>query len=327
MVSSDVVDALERKIKAEWGLLVDGTTAVIEVASAAGLSSLRPDERNPMVATSYGVGQLISAALDGGCRRIILGLGGSATVDGGSGLLEALGARFLDSNGASIPRGGQGLAMLEHIDVAGLDPRLADTEIVAACDVDNELLGERGSARTFGPQKGATPDMVRALDENLARFAEIIRRDRGRDVRRLERGGAAGGMGAGIAGILGARLAGGIDLVLEHLHFDEQLAGCDLVVTAEGLLDRQTLFNKAPYGVAVAARRRSIPVVIVVGGESDEARGPEFSIFDAIVPICPRPMPLEEAMAQTHDLVARASERLFRLLRLGASLKTDLEPE
>jgi len=321
MVTSDVIGALGRKVRAQWGALDDGTTAVIDIASAAGLASLKPEEQNPMVATSYGAGQLVAAALDRGCRRIILGLGGSATVDGGAGLVEALGARLLDARGALIGRGGQGLAGLERIDVSGLDARLVDTEILAACDVDNELLGERGAARAFGPQKGATPEMVRTLEENLARFAEIMSRDLGRDVRHLEHGGAAGGTAAGIAGILGGRLVRGIDLVLDLLCFDERLTRCDLVVTAEGFLDRQTLGNKAPYGVALAAKRRGIPVVIVVGGVSGEANGSEFSVFDAVVPICPRPMPLEEAMAQTADMLARTAEQIGRLLRLGASLR------
>jgi len=316
IVESTVLGPLGRKVTAAWGMLDDGTTAVIEVAQASGLSLLRTEERDPMIATSYGAGELVSDALSHGRKRIIVGLGGSATVDGGAGLAEALGARFLDANGAPVARGGAGLAALERIDVTALDARLGDAEIVAACDVDNPLLGEDGAAKTYGPQKGATPDQVEALESNLSRFADVIHRGLGRDVRRVRHGGAAGGMAAGIAGILGGRLASGIDLVLDCLGFDERLRGCDLVVTAEGFLDRQTLENKAPYGVARAAERQHIPVVVMAGGIADDVTRSAFSIFDAIVPICPRPMSLDEAMSKTRDRLTWSAEQLGRILSL-----------
>jgi len=317
MVSADAIDPLGRSIRAEWGLLADGTTAVVEVARASGLALLADEERNPMVATSYGAGELIEAALAQGCNRIIVGLGGSATVDGAAGLAAALGVRLLDAKGAPIPRGGGGLAHLDHIDVSAADPRLASAEIVVACDVDNELLGKTGAARVFGPQKGATPDMVEALEANLGRLADVIERDLGRNVRRIAHGGAAGGMAAGIVGLLGGKLARGIDLILDCLRFDERIKGCDLVVTSEGLLDRQTLGNKGPYGVARAAKRHGVPVVVLAGGLSDEVTSHEFSVFDAIFSICPRPMDLRDAMAMTRERMAATAEQVGRVWAAG----------
>src|SRR5579859_1505402 len=269
-MTSDVTGPFGQPLRAAWGSVDDGATAVIEITRASGLALVPPAERNPMTATSFGAGQLIAAALAAGCRRILVGLGGSATVDGGAGLVTALGARLLDARGASIDRGGAGLAALERIDVSALDERLAGVELVAACDVDNELVGPTGAARTFAPQKGATPEMVADLEQNLSHWADVIERDLGRDVRHARHGGAAGGIGAAILGILGGTLAPGGDLVLDWLSFDERLAGCDLVMTAEGFVDISTLANKAPVAVARAARRRGVPVVLVAGGMSDD---------------------------------------------------------
>jgi glycerate kinase len=318
MVTSDAVDPLGRGIRAEWGLIDDGATAVVEVARVSGLLLLREDERNPMTATSYGAGQLVREALLRGCTRIVVGLGGSATVDGGAGFVEALGARLLDAKGAPIARGGAGLAALDRIDTSGFDPRLGAAEVIAACDVDSELGGPEGAARRFGPQKGATPPMVALLEANLSRLADVILRDVGRDVRHAPLAGAAGGLGAGIAGILGGRLQRGIDLVLDCLRFDDKLTGSDLVITAEGLVDRQTLGNKAPYGVARAAKSRGVPVVLMAGGIADDVGGADFSIFDAILPIVPRPMPLAEATSNARAHLVNAANRLARLLTVRA---------
>jgi glycerate kinase len=315
-----VTDPLGRSRKASFGVLGDGAEAVLEVAQSSGLALLAPLERNPSMATSYGVGQLIVAALDRGCRRIVIALGGSATVDGGAGLVEALGVRLLDAKGAGIPRGGGGLDRLDHIDVSGIDPRLAGADIVAACDVDNSLLGDHGAARTFGPQKGATPKMVERLEANLAHFAAIIQRDLGRDVSGLKHGGAAGGLAAGIAGVLAGRLEPGADFVLHRLKIRERLAGKDVVFTAEGHIDRQTLENKAPYALARVARALGIPVIALAGGVSDDVRGEAFDLFDAIVPICPRPLGLEEAMRRAREYLDAAADRAGRLLYLGGKV-------
>jgi glycerate kinase len=322
MIDADVEGPRGAKVRACMGWLGDvegASTAVIEVALAVGLALLSPGERDPLVASSYGAGQLVVAALDRGARRIFVGLGGSATVDGAAGLVEALGARLLDRNGRAIARGGAGLGDLDRIDIAALDPRLESAELVALCDVDNPLLGETGAARVFGPQKGATPAAVERLEANLERLAAIISRDLGRDVRTLVHGGAAGGMGAGIAGILGATLAPGADRVLDLLRFEERLAGCHLVVTAEGLLDRQTLGRKAPLAVASRARRRGVPVVALAGGIAGDVAPRDFAAFDAILTTAAGPISIEEAMAKAADRMTDAAEQLGRLLALGAA--------
>jgi glycerate 2-kinase len=317
-----VTDPLGRPIDAAFGLCDGGKTAVIDAASASGIALIEPGLRDAMRATSYGTGELVRAALDRGCRKFILGLGGSATVDGGAGLMEALGARFLDAGGAPLERGGGALSALFRIDVSGLDPRVLSSEIVVACDVDNELLGERGAAAVFGPQKGATPEMVERLERGLAAFATVIERDLGRDVRSLRHGGAAGGMGAGIAGILGGRLERGIELVLEAVDFEARLEGCDLLITAEGMLDLQTLGNKGPLGVARAARKHGVPVVVIAGGIDDAVTQEEFSAFDAMFALTRRPMPREVAMERARELLSFTAEQIGRVYELGRAARS-----
>jgi glycerate 2-kinase len=313
-------DPLGRARKVIFGLIGDGREAVVEVARSSGLALLTPGEYRPLIASSYGAGQLVLAALDRGCRRIALALGGSATVDGGGGLAEALGVRLLDANGQAVPRGGGGLAQLEHIDVSEMDPRIAGADMVAVCDVDNVLLGERGAARTFAPQKGATPEMVERLEANLSRLAAVIERDLGRDVRGVKHAGAAGGMAAGIAGILAGRLVSGADFVLGRLDIGRRLTGIDVVVTAEGRIDRQTLENKAPYALAREARAAGVAVVALAGDVSDDVRADTFDRFDAVIPICPRPMPLEDAMGHAREHLVWAAERVGQVLALGGRL-------
>ena len=313
-------DPIGRARRARFGLVGDGQEAVIEVAQASGLALLTPPEYRPMTASTYGAGQLVLAALDRGCRHIAIALGGSATVDGGAGLVEALGVRLLDAHGDPVPRGGGGLARLEHIDVSRIDPRISETDVVAVCDVDNVLLGDHGAAKTFGPQKGATPEMVDRLEASLSRVAAVIERDLGRDVRAVKHGGAAGGMAAGIAGILAARLEPGADFVLGRLDIGRRLTGIDVVFTAEGRIDRQTLENKAPYALARAARAAGVPVVALAGDVADDVRADAFDRFDAVVPICPRPMPLEDAMRHAREHLVSAAERVGQTLRVGARL-------
>jgi glycerate kinase len=262
----------------------------------------------------------VLAALDRGCRRIAIALGGSATVDGGAGLVEALGVRLLDASGHALARGGGALCQLERLDLSQLDPRLRAAEIVAVCDVDNVLLGERGAARTFAPQKGATPEMVGRLEASLAKLAAVIARDLGRDVASMRHGGAAGGLGAGIAGILGGRLEPGADFVLGRLDIRSRLAGIDVVLTAEGRIDRQTLDNKAPYALARQARAAGVPVIALAGDVSDDVRAEVLQVFAAVVPICPRPMALEDAMRRGREHLRLAAERVGELLGLGGRL-------
>jgi glycerate kinase len=306
------LDPLGRARTARYGWLDDGT-AVIDVATASGLALLGSDERDALSATSYGTGQLILAALADGAERILLGVGGSATVDGGAGILEALGARLLDSAGQTLPRGGGSLPHLASIDISTLDQRARRVPVDIACDVDSPLLGELGAARLFGPQKGASPEAVEQLEAGLSHLADLIQRDFGRNVKAIASGGAAGGIAAGLYGVLGARLLPGVDLVLDAVGFDRALAGAALCITAEGLLDRQSLRNKGPFGVARRAAALGVPVVALGGGIASDVSDQDFPAFAGMFSICPRPMSLRQAMREAGPLLAAAAERVVRL--------------
>jgi glycerate kinase len=248
-------------VDAEFAL--DGTTAVVELATAAGLHQL--EEKAPTTATTYGVGELLRAALDAGARRIVLGIGGSATTDGGAGMLQALGVRLLDDAAADLPPGGAALARLARVDATGLDPRVRDVELVVASDVDNPLTGPHGAAHVFGPQKGATPEQVAELDAALSRYAAVLLRDLGVEVDRVPGAGGAGGTGAAAIGLLGATMTSGAELVCDLVGLSDALAGAALAVTGEGALDSQTLHGKAPAVVAARARAAGVPCVAVAG--------------------------------------------------------------
>jgi glycerate kinase len=240
--------------------------AVVEMADVSGLRLLPPDRLAPLTATSYGVGEVVAAALDRGARHVVLGIGGSASTDGGAGMLEALGVRLFDAGGSPLPRGGGALADLARVDLSGLHPAVAQARIVVACDVDNPLLGPRGAAAVYGPQKGASPDDVTNLDAALAHWADLVDAATGRtDVRDRAGAGAAGGVGYAAMAVLGAELEPGIGLVLDLVRFADHLPGADLVITGEGSLDEQTLNGKAPAGVAAAAAKAGVPVVTVSG--------------------------------------------------------------
>jgi len=309
-------------VDATWGLLGDGQTAVIEMAAASGLPLLPAGQRDPRRATTFGTGELVRAALDEGLRRLVLGIGGSATNDAGAGLARALGVRFLDAGGAELPEGGAALARLARVDLSGLDPRLAAAELLVACDVDNPLTGPRGASAVYGPQKGATPEMVAELDAALATFAALARQATGRDVASLPGAGAAGGLGAGLLFFTPARLRPGVELVLESTGFDRLLAGATLVLTGEGRTDAQTAMGKAPVGVAAAARRHGVPVVCLSGGLGDGADEVLAHGIDALASVAPGPMRLEEAMAGGAALIEAATARVCRLLEVGRSLRT-----
>ena len=312
-----VPDPLGRPVRASFGLLDAGRTAVLDVATASGLALLEAHERDPLFASSRGTGKLIGAALDAGAETVIIGVGGSATVDGGAGLLAALGVGLLDETGAPIPSGGAGLARLSRIDLARMHPALSRVKLRVACDVDSTLLGPQGAATMFGPQKGATPDGVRELEHNLAHFADVIQRSTGRNVRNVVSGGAAGGIAAGLFGVLGATLEPGIDLVLETVRFEQALARASLVITAEGLLDQQSLRNKGLCGVGRWARRRDVPVIALAGGIADDVRLGDFPDFAGMFSICRRPMALHEAMARAAELLESAAESVLRLFLTG----------
>ena len=304
-------------VQARLAILSDGETAVVETAEAAGLVLLEPRQRDPLRASTYGLGELIRAALDKGCRRLIVGLGGSATVDGGAGMAQALGVGLYDGKGRPLPRGGGALASLGRIDLTGLDPGVRGCEILGACDVTNPLVGPQGAAQVFGPQKGATAGMVGVLEAGLSRLAEVIKADLGLDVAALPGAGAAGGLGAGLVAFLGGRLVSGVELVLEAVGLRQKLAGAHLVLTGEGILDYQSAYGKAPVGVARMARDLSIPVLALAGtlGEGYETLYQEG--IDAVMSIVPGPMSLEEAMGQAYGLLAEATERAIRIVALG----------
>ncbi len=307
-----VPDPLGRPVRASYGLLDGGRTAVLDVATASGLALLEVHERDPLVASSRGTGKLISAALDAGVDTVILGVGGSATVDGGAGLLAALGIGLLDESGTPIASGGAGLARLSRIDLSRAHPGLSRVKLRIACDVDSTLLGPHGAAQMFGPQKGATPEGVIELEQSLSHFADVIASTTGRDAKSVVSGGAAGGIAAGLFGVLGATLEPGIDLVLETVGFDQALEGADLVITAEGFLDQQSLRNKGPCGVGRWAKRRGVPVVALAGGIADDVRAGDFADFAGMFSICRRPMALEEAMKRAAELLESASESVLR---------------
>jgi glycerate kinase len=308
-----VPDPLGRPVRASYALLDGRKTAVLDVASASGLALLESDERDPLLASSRGTGKLIHAALDAGAETIIVGVGGSATVDGGAGLLAALGVALLDEGGAPIQAGGAGLARLARIELGRLHPALAHVKLRVACDVDSPLLGAHGAARVFGPQKGASPEAVLELEHNLSHFADVVAHTTGRDVRHVAFGGAAGGIAAGLFGVLGAELEPGIDLVLDAIGFEQALVGASLVLTAEGLLDAQSLRNKGPCGVARWAKRHDVPTVVLAGGIADDTRPSDFPDFAALFSICRRPMPLPEAMQRAAELLESSAESVTRL--------------
>ncbi len=316
-ISVDVLDPLRRHIRADYGLIDAGETAVIEMALASGLELLTPAELNPLVATTYGTGQLMADALSRGARRIIIGLGGSATVDGGMGCLGALGLRALDGAGREIGPGGGALADIARFDDGGIDPRWDEVDVIIASDVENPTLGEKGAARIFGPQKGADAAMVDVLERNLRHCFTLVHQQYGRDLRGARGGGAAGAFAAGLMAFFNCELASGIDLVLAHNRFRDRLSDCALVITGEGQIDAQTLDGKGPLGVAKLAREHGVPTIALVGGLNiDDALLHQAGV-QAAFSIVDKPMPLEDALTDAEELLRRAALRLGYVLRLA----------
>jgi glycerate kinase len=312
---TEVSDPLGNRIFAQWGILGDGVTAVIEMAAASGLPLVPKEKRDPRVTTTYGTGELIKAALDSGLRKIIIGIGGSATNDGGVGMACALGVKFLNEAGVEIPSGGGSLSEVKQILTQGLDPRLEATEIIVACDVDNPLCGARGASAVFGPQKGATPEMVRLLDDGLAIYAECAKRVTGRNVAEKPGAGAAGGLGAGLMFFTPAQLKPGVEIVLEAVCFSDLVRDADFVITGEGRTDFQTAFGKAPVGVAKVAKSYNLPVFCLSGGLGEGADNVLSQGIDVTLSICDRPLSLEECMSAADSLVEGAAVRLCRIIR------------
>ena len=311
--TATVQNALGRTTHAAWGWQAERRTAFVELAEASGIQALAPAERTALHSTTHGVGELIRAALDAGAERLLLTLGGSATNDGGAGMLMALGARLHDAAGRELPPGGAALEHLAELDLSGLDPRLADLHVEAAVDVDNPLLGERGASAVFGPQKGATPDDVARLDAALARFADVAAGALGEEHRDLPGAGAAGGMGFAARAFLGAELRPGIELVMEQVGFSGLLADADLVITGEGQLDGQSLAGKTPVGVARAAQARGVPVVVLAGRLAPGWQAAMAEGVTAAFALADGPMALEEALARCAELLADRAESTVRL--------------
>lgn len=315
----DVTGPMGERVRARYGVLGDGRTAVIEMAAAAGLDLVPRAARDPRIATTFGLGQLILHALDGGCRRFILGLGGSATNDGGAGMAQALGVRFLDENGQELPRGGAALQALARIDASALDTRLAESVFEIACDVDNPLTGEHGASAVFGPQKGATPDMVALLDTALVRFGQALETHGGVSIMTAPGAGAAGGLGAGASVFLGATLRPGVDIVLDALALDTALVGADLVITGEGRLDSQTVRGKTPVGVARLARQHGVPVIALAGALGAGYEAVYDHGISAVFSVVNRPCLLEEALAEARPNIRGTARNIAALLALSAS--------
>jgi glycerate kinase len=315
-IQTTVRDPLGRMRTAYFGLTTDNNIAIIEMANASGLRLLDEKERDPLGASSAGTGDLIRAALDKKPRHLFIGLGGSATVDGGAGILYALGIRFLDKQGHELPPSPAGLTNLDSIDTKDLDPRLAGTKLTVLCDVDNKLLGPQGTAAVFGPQKGATPDTVNVLEASLQHLTAITRRQLGIDLSAIPSGGAAGGVAAGLNAFLDASLVNGSDYFLTITGFDAALDRSHLVITGEGSIDEQTLQGKAPFGVASRAKKKGLPVIGLAGRLPKETHPELDRYFDVLLPINPRPLTLAEALANTAVNLTITARALGNLLVL-----------
>ncbi|WP_145150565.1 glycerate kinase [Paenibacillus xylanexedens] len=317
LYQQEVSGPLGQTVTAQYGVLGDGTTAAIEMASASGIHLVTKETRDPLRTTTYGTGELIRACLDRGIRKIIIGIGGSATNDGGAGMAEALGAKFLDEQGQPLARGGGALDQLAQIDVSGLDERLQEVEFIVACDVTNPLCGEHGASRVFGPQKGATPEMVEQLDANLSHYADVVKRQLHKDIRDIPGAGAAGGLGAGLLIFTQAVLRKGVEIVIEYTELREKLIAADVVFTGEGGIDFQTKFGKTPYGVARAAKEAGKPVIAIAGyvGEGIDTLYGEG--IDAIFGIVPGAADLERLLREGPENVERTTENIARVLKLG----------
>jgi glycerate kinase len=315
LINAIVRNPLGRKISASFGLTDDGT-AIIELAGTCGLRLMKPNELNPMHASTWGAGELIKMALDKKANRILLCIGGSCTTDAGTGILQTLGIRFLDKNGHELQGMPESLLQLETIDSSQLDMRMSETELILLCDVQNTLLGAKGAAFVFGPQKGAGKNDVEKLEACLARLRDVALHDTGKDMAALKHGGAAGGVAAGLAVFLNARLVNGTDYFLDYTHFDKALQNADLVITGEGSIDEQTLQGKAPFGVALRAKEKGIPVIGLAGKVPLVPDSKLQKYFDILLAINNEPLEIETALKNTSDNLIRTASALGGLLAL-----------
>lgn len=314
-----VKNPLLETVYAAYGI-VNGDTAVIEMAQASGLPLIEMERRNPLYTSTYGTGELIRGVLEAGFRKIIIGIGGSATNDGGIGAMEALGARFLDGQGRQVKGIGESLGAIETIDLSNLMPELKAADIQVMCDVDNPLTGQRGATFVYGPQKGGTAEILERLEVGMLHYERLIRRDLGIDLSQIEGAGAAGGLGGALMAFLGAKLKSGIETILEVVDFAHILGDVDLVVTGEGRLDRQSAYGKVISGIGKACLKQGVPVVALVGSIGEGAEAIYDCGISGIVPIVNGPMTLAEAMDKAQQLTLEGAERLFRLIKIGGGM-------
>lgn len=317
IIECTVTGPLGEPVQSFFGLTGDGKTAVIEMAAASGLHLVSPEKRNPLLTSTRGTGELITAAVDTGVQHIIIGIGGSATNDAGAGMIQALGGKLYDKTGMEIGPGGGALAELSAIDMSNLDPRLRDVHIEVACDVDNPLTGPRGASAIFGPQKGATPEMVQLLDRNLGHFADIVEHALGKPFRDIEGAGAAGGIGGSLLAFLSADLKRGIDIVLDAVNFEEEVKGADLVITGEGRIDSQTIYGKTPIGVAKAAKNHGIPVIGLAGSLSDDSQIVHDHGIDALFSIVPGVITLPDAFEKAALCMERTARNMAAIMKMN----------
>lgn len=316
IVAHTVTGPLGQPVDGFYGLMGDGKTAVIEMAAASGIHLVTPEQRNPLITTTFGTGELIRAVLDQGVEHIIIGIGGSATNDGGIGMAQALGFNLLDAEGQPLGFGGGELARLATIDASNIDPRLAQVKLEVACDVDNPLCGPKGASHVFGPQKGATPEMVEQLDANLSHYADIIQAQLGSDVKNKPGAGAAGGLGAALMGLLNAELRPGIEIVMDAVDLSSIVADADLVITGEGRIDSQTIHGKTPIGVARTAKRFNVPVIGIAGCLSTDCHVVHEHGIDAVFSVVPRSVSLAEALRDAAENVELTARNVAAMLQI-----------
>ena len=321
IMETNVADPTGKPIVAQWGAMGDGNTAVIEMARTSGLALLTLEERDPLNATTYGLGEIIVSALNKGFRKFIVGIGGSATNDAGAGMAQALGIRLMDREGRNLVFGGAALQNLSVIDASSIDQRVLESNFQIACDVNNPLTGPEGASAVYGPQKGATEENVRQLDSALGVFAEVTKRDLGKDISNLEGAGAAGGLGAGMIAFVEGHLRAGVDIVLDTVNLAEKLESADLVITGEGSIDFQTVYNKAPIGVARMAKARGIPTIGISGMLGKNYQIVHNHGIDAALSIANGPISLEESLQNAPSLISEAVEESLRLISVGMKLR------
>ena len=315
--SKEVVGPLGNNVVAEYGILGNGEIGVIEMASASGIHLVDSEKRNPLITTTFGTGQLIKACLDKGVKKLLIGIGGSATNDGGAGFIQALGGRLLDENGDDLSYGGGALAKLHTIDLSNLDERLKYVSVEVACDVNNPLCGKEGASYVFGPQKGATREMIEILDQNLSHYAEVIKEQLGKDVISKAGAGAAGGLGAGLMAFLDVKLKSGIEMVIEYANLEEKVRDADMVWTGEGSIDFQTQYGKTPLGVAMIAKKYNKPVIALAGRVGNDIDVLYDKGIDAIFGIMRGVTSIEEALVKGPENVEKTSENIIRLLNIS----------